>query len=221
MEDKKKMHILDVASRVLEKKKKASTDMNELAKEKAKVFKIKKDVLIRLKDYQHYKGAGWKDEDPLKKDPEEPCRFPDRVSPIFMKLLDLYEDLSATGRLEELEPYLTSLKLKGLIITSTIPVAARSEELDEVIDDLDSYQGTICHLANEIRDHIKPQAEEDKVVPKKDFDEVLELYYNKTLGADINSKASKMLVATVMTKEVLETLETDVVGDVSQVDEED
>lgn len=207
--NEEQLKLFNRANKILTEKKETGYKMNSLAKEKAKIFEVGKDTLIRVKDYQHYRGNGWVDGDPLKKDPDIPCRFPDRVSPIFMKLVDLYNDLSKTGRLEDLEPYLKSLKEKGLTIVSTLPVADRREDLDETVNELDGLQGKICSLANAIRDDIKPRAEEMKIVPKRDFDEVLELYHNKFKGKDTEDKANKMITNNSMTISAVSVVENE------------
>lgn len=196
--------LLEEANYVFNLKAKYNKDMNSVAGLGEQELGVSKEKLIRIKDYQHYKGRGWVDGNPLLKDPEVPMRFPDRVSPIFIKLRDLFKDLSEVGMLYLIDEYLDALKAEGITITSTIPVADPKQRGIEIINHLDELQGTICGLANEIRDNYKPKAEEIGFTPKRDFDKVLELYNKKSYGKDITAPADKLLIENLTTNKATE-----------------
>lgn len=210
--ENKKLELLNKANKVLNKKKETSRRMNEMAKIGETEFNIKKEAFLRMKDYTHYKGAGWVDGDPLKKDPEIPVRFPDRVSPIFIKLYDLISDLSSIGYLGLIEPYLESLYSKGITISIDIPQAPLNQGAVDLVYELDGYQNTICNLANEIRDNFKPEAEKLGLTPKRDFDKVLEIHNKMVSGLDVGEQAHKLITENLATNEATELVlnETDV-----------
>jgi hypothetical protein len=160
-------------------KKEASQQKNLVAKETAKIQGIEKPVLARCSDYLHYRGLGWQNNDPLEKDPEE--RFPDRVSPVFRKLVQLVKDLDDIGHLDFLDVYLDAVKAKGIeiIIKSNGPRVNDIDETWQAIENMSSFQSIICKCNDEIVDVKAVEAEDINFTPKNEFKKVLTFYDKK------------------------------------------
>jgi hypothetical protein len=178
--------LLQDSNEILEQKKAASKNMNMVAAETAKAQGIEKPILVRCKDYLHYRGRGWLGGDLLEKDPEE--KFPDRVAPTFRKLLQIVEDLSAVGRPDFLDIYLDALRAKGIDIKINY-ADMRVNDPDETwvaVENMSGFQTTICALADEINDVKAVESEDINFTPKNEFKKVLGFYNRKEAGKDVD-----------------------------------
>jgi hypothetical protein len=186
--NKSESKLMQESHEIFERKREASQHMNMVAKETAKAQHIEKPILIRTKDYLHYRGMGWLSGDPLAKDPEE--KFPDRVSPTFRKLLQITEDLAAVGRLEMLDVYLDALRKHGIDIKID-PSDVRVQDIDETwqaIENMSGFQTTICECNDEIVDIKAVEAEDINFTPKNEFKKVLTFYDKKKRNKDIDDE---------------------------------
>jgi hypothetical protein len=192
--------LMEEAHEIFLEKKEASKQMNLVAKETAKAQGIEKPILVRCKDYLHYRGMGWMNNDPLEKDPEE--KFPDRVSPTFRKLVQIVEDLTAVGRLDFLDLYLDALRKKGIDIKIDIgdPRVKDIDETWQAIENMSGFQTTICQLADEINDEKAPQAEEINLVPENEFKKLLGFYAKKQAAKDIDEQYQNIVTHLEMTE---------------------
>ena len=178
--------LLDDSREILLEKKTASKNMNMILSETAKMQKIEKPILARMKDYLHYKGLGWIGNDPLELNPEE--KFKDRVSPTFKKLLQMADDLRATDCLEWLDPYLNAIKIHGIDIRIS-PTNVRIQDKDEVVaavQNASDFQGIICNLADEINEVKAVEAEEMNLTKQNEFKKLLNFYDKKQNNKDID-----------------------------------
>lgn len=213
--------LMEEASRTLTRKTLNSKEMNALAKAGEQELGISRDSLLRIKDYVHYKGNGWVDGNPLEKDPDLAVRFPDRVSPIFIKLLNLVKDLKEIGRMDIIQEYLDELELRGIKLVIDIEEKPTNERAVEIVERLDRFQNNICMLANEIRDNYKPHAEKLGFTPKRDFDKVLELYTKKDSGIDVTDQAHKLIVENIATNNATEFVNYEVGLTVKEEEEDE
>ena len=106
--------LLNDAHDNLADKKQFTKAMKDTLKECGQTNNIEKKVLSHVKDYYHYKGANWQDGSPLKKNPN--AEYKDKVSPVFIKLLNIFQDLEAVGDTAFLQPYVDALLPYGIKI---------------------------------------------------------------------------------------------------------
>jgi len=178
--------LMEEAYEILKDKKAASKQMNLVASDTSKIQKIEKPVLIRCKDYLHYRGAGWIGNDPLTK--EEGEKFPDRVTPTMRKFLQIIDDLYAVGKSDLLNVYFDALRNKGIEITVT-GKDTRVHDVDETwqaVENMSDFQTTICKLADEINFGCTTISEEINFTPKKEFKPALGLYEKKRDEKDVD-----------------------------------
>jgi len=177
--------LLSEAYGLLTEKKTASKHMNMVAADMAKMQKIEKPVMIRCKDYSYYHKRGWMG-NPLELDPNE--KFKDRVSPTFKKLLQIIDDLYATGNPDLLEPYFEAMAAHGIEI-KVKNKDVRVNDIDETwaaIDNMKGFQATICELADEINFGCTQVAEDINFSPKAEFKGALNLYAKVTEEKDVD-----------------------------------
>jgi hypothetical protein len=164
----------------------ANKQKNMVAKETAKAQGIESSVMKRASDYLHYRGMGWMNGDPLEKDPEE--KFPDRVAPTFRKLVQMIDDLDSIGRLDFLDVYLDAIRKHGIDIKIDTH-GPRVQDIDETwqaVENMSSFQATICKLADEINDEKAPLSEEINFTPENEFGKVLTFFAKKQAGKDLD-----------------------------------
>lgn len=172
--------LLDDSLETLQDKKQFSKTQTQLLKECAEtngLGKSGKSVLKRVMNYHHYKGANWLNSDPLQKDPQ--AKDKDKVAPVFIKLLQIVEDLSAIGDKDFLEPYLTALLNKGIKIDIDYGSSDTKEDLKTIIDKLDSaskLQTNVDTLNTQLKEEKSAESEEIGFAPKSTFLKVLGLY---------------------------------------------
>jgi len=201
------LELLEESYETLKEKRLASKHMNLVASDTAKMQKIEKPILIRCKDYLHYRGAGYAAGDILgEKDPQE--KFPDRVVPTFKKLLQIVDDLYAIGKEDMLDIYLDALKAKGIELKIT-GKQCRVNDVDETwqaVENMSGFQTTICELADEINFGATQVAEDINFTPKTEFKGVLNFYAKKVEEKEIDDKYQDTVTHLTMT----ETAYTDV-----------
>jgi hypothetical protein len=192
--------LMEESHELFERKRDASKQMNMVGKETAKAQGIEKPILIRCKDYLHYRGLGWTNNDPLEKDPEE--KFPDRVSPPFRKLLQIIDDLAIVGHLDFLDIYLDAMRKHGIDIKISNK-DVRVNDIDETwqaIENMSQFQGVICELADEINDEKAPVAEQINLVPENEFKKLLSFYDKKVKEKDLDDQYQNIVTHLEMTE---------------------
>jgi len=180
------LELLEEAYETLKEKKLASKHMNLIASDTAKMQKVEKPLLVRCKDYLHYRGMGWDGTNPLSKTPGE--KFPDRVTPTMCKLLQIVDDLAAVGKLDMLDVYFDALKAKGVEVTVTNKPVRVSDVDDtwQAVENMSGFQTKICELADEINFGCTAVAEDINFTPKAEFKPVLNLYAKKQESKDVD-----------------------------------
>ena len=172
-------------------KRELSKEMNSIAKLCSAETHIPKNVLIKVKDYLHYRGRGWGD-DCLSKS-EESEKYPDRVSPTFRNLADIITNAYSTGKEDLLNVYLDALKERGITINIdlsklTLPSNEVKEKIAIAINQMDPIQCDICEKNDYMTDVLAEQAEVSNLSPKDKYKKIIQLAASKQAGRDIDDK---------------------------------
>ena len=165
--------------------------MNEIAKFCSAETHIPKSVLIKVKDYLHYRGRGWGD-DCLSKS-EETEKYPDRVSPTFRNLVDIITNAYSTGKEDLLNVYLDALKDRGITINIdlskfNLPSNEVKEKVAIAINQMDPLQCDICEKNDYMNDVLAVDAENTNLSPKDKFKKIVKLAASKQAGRDVDDK---------------------------------
>ena len=193
--------LLEESYTLLKEKKVNSKHLSTIASDMAKMQKIEKPVMIRCKDYVYYRGRGYLPTDILgDKDPQE--KFPDRVVPTFKKLLQIIDDLYAIGKPELLDIYLDAMKQRGIeiIVHDKNTRVIDPDETWQAIENMQSYQATICDLADQINFGCTQVAEDINFTPKEEFKKVLSFYEKKTDERDCDDLYQEKVTDLEMTE---------------------
>ena len=177
--------LLDDSLETLADKKRFNKTMNSIIKDCAKENDINPKVLKAVKNYRHYKGANWADGNPLEKDMTKKDK--DKVSPIFIKLLEIVENLRAVGDSEFLEPYIKALAEKGIKIDIEYTQTDKNiNDIMEVIESASKLQTNVDALAEELKEEKSTTAEELNFTPKSSFCNVLGMLEKINEGKEID-----------------------------------
>ena len=176
-------------------------EMNDIAKLCSNETGISKKVLMKVKDYLHYRGRGW-GEDCLTK-AEDSEKYPDRVSPTFRNLVDIITNLYATGKESNLRVYLDAIKDKGVTITIdtskfTRPDDDVKEKVANALAVMDPIQCQICEKNDYMTDVLAVNAEESNLSPKDKYKKIVKLAASKQAGRDVDDKVQDEYVKTEM-----------------------
>ena len=189
--------LLDDSLETLADKKRFNKTMNSIIKDCAKENDINPKVLKAVKNYRHYKGANWADGNPLEKDMTKKDK--DKVSPIFIKLLEVVENLRAIGDKEFLEPYINALAEKGIKIDIDFKDTNKNvDEIMEVIESASKLQTNVDALAEELKEEKSTTAEELNFTPKKSFINVLSILDKINEGKNQNDKIQSNFTNIIM-----------------------
>jgi hypothetical protein len=155
----------------------AAKAMREISKSN-EVFDSK--LLMRLKDYIHYNGRCWEDENPLVL---SKGKFPDRISKAFIKILTIVTDCKTTGNDELLIPYLEAMADAGINITIDETKFKKfgdkeCDEINHLVDLMDMKQEIICDNADILKERAGI-AHECGLSPKSGFKTVVKLLHTK------------------------------------------
>lgn len=190
-------------------KKMYNKNMSSKIKEAASSSKIEPIVLRRCKDYLHYRKLGWVG-GPLELNPKE--KFKDRISPTFIKLLTIIDDLMSLGKEELLDVYVDALAAQGIKIdySGHVPTnpAASPDEAWEAVEYGSQMQGYICTLADKIRDEDAVAAEELGFGPKNEYTKLIQLLDRKKNGNDIDDATQDKLTKLILAQKSYEEVQT-------------
>jgi hypothetical protein len=173
--------LMSEANEIFDQKKMTAHHMNVIATETAKMQKVQKSVLNRLKDYYLYQGKGWVVSDPLELDKKAPET--DHVSPVFIRLLQIIKDLRAIGDTDFLDPYITALQAKGIKIyidPGKQEVSDKEETLSS-INSMGAFQKQINTLDKQIKEEKAEEAYDINLTAKNEFGKLV-AFYNKKLN---------------------------------------
>jgi hypothetical protein len=173
---------------IFEQKKTAGKHMNMIATETAKQLKVQKSLLNRLKDYYLYRGIGWVSKNPLSID--KAAKTYDKVSPLFIKLLQIVEDLRAVDSIDFLDPYIKELNSYGIkIYFDPKPMTiSDKDEAFNAVNSMGAFQKQINALNGEIKEIKAVEADEINLTAKSEFPRLLSFYHKKELGKDIDDE---------------------------------
>ena len=177
--------LLDDSLETLADKKRFAKTMNTIIKDCAKKNEIDPKVIKAVKNYRHYRGANWVNNNPLEKDKDK--KEKDKVAPIFIKLLEVVENLRAIGDKEFLEPYLNAIAEHGIKIDIDFEDTDKDvEEIMEVIESASKLQINVDTLAEELKGEKSTTAEELNFTPKSSFCNVLGILEKINEGKEID-----------------------------------
>jgi hypothetical protein len=184
----KESELLSESNEIYEQKKQTAHHMNVIATETAKMQKVSKSLLNRMKDYYLYQGKGWVLNNPL--DLDNNVEFRDKISPVFIKLLQIIEDLKATDCLDLIDPYLKALNSFGIkiYIDPGKQLISDKEEFINAIESMGIFQKQINALDSQIKNEKSIEAEEINLTSKQEFAKLVSFYNKKENGKDIDDQ---------------------------------
>lgn len=165
--------LLDDSLETLSDKKRFSKTMNSLIKDCSKKIGIEPKILKAVKNYHHYQGANWVDNKPLEKDSSK--KEKDKISPVFIKLKEIVDNLRQLNDVEFLKPYLKAMDNCGIHITidSDDDLEFDKEYVNEVIESTSKLQTNVDTLSEELKETKSNEAEKLNFTPKSSFIGVL------------------------------------------------
>ena len=175
-----------------------------------KLTRLEKKVLMKVKDYIHYRGRGW-GEDCLEK-AEETEKYPDRVSPTFRHLVEIIKNLYETGKEENLDVYLDAVKERGITISIdvskfTLPSKDVKDRVAVALSVMDPLQCQICEKNDYMNDVLAVAAEEANLSPKDKYKKIVKLAASKRAGHDVDDKVHDEFVKTELFTNGLEVVD--------------
>lgn len=177
----------------LEDKKRYSKEMNHRLKDASKEAGIDTGALKRVKDYVYYKGKAWVDGDPFVLGKE---KLKDKLSPLFIRLHQVIDDVYAVGQPEILAEYLKKLETFGIriVLTDFAPSQAtsNSDACADAIADAIGYQKSIHVLNDRINEEDAPKAESLGFGPRREYNKLISLLADKRDGKDIDDKIQEI-----------------------------
>ena len=189
--------LLDDSLETLADKKRFAKTMNTIIKDCAKKNEIEPKVIKAVKNYRHYRGANWVNNNPLEKDNDK--KEKDKVAPIFIKLLEVVENLRAIGDKEFLEPYLNAIAEHGIKIDIDFEDTDKDvDEIMEVIESASKLQTNVDTLAEELKGEKSTTAEELNFTPKSSFCNVLGILEKINEGKNQNDKIQSNFTNIIM-----------------------
>lgn len=174
------------SNEIYTQKKQAAKHMNVIGNETAKMHKIQKSTLNRLKDYKLYHKNGWVAGNPLVLDKQ--VDYPDKLSPIFIKLFQIVEDLRAVGDTSFLDPYVASLESQGIkiYIDQGTPIVSDKDEVMSNVDSMGTFQKQVNALSKEINEVKAIEADDINLTAAKEFPKLVAFYNKKEEGKDVD-----------------------------------
>lgn len=184
-------------------------EMSSIAKTCSEQTGIDKKAIMKVKDYLHYKGRGW-GEDCLEKS-EEKEKYPDRVSPTFRKLFEIFTYMYACGKQDELDEYIDALADRGIKIEVNESLFEQPDNdtkdiVAQAISGMDGFQKSICEKNDYMNDVLAPDAENASLSPKNKYKQIIQLAAKKQDGKDVEDKIQDEYVKMEMFTNGLETV---------------
>lgn len=180
--------LLDDSLDTLTDKKRYAKTMNRIIKDCAKELEIEPKILKKIKDYHHYSGSNWTSGNPLELNKE--VKEKDKISPIFIKLKEVVENLQEVGDFEFLNPYLEAMDKCGIHITIDFnkddSYANRLNEINDVLESASKLQTNVDALSEELKETKSIEAEELNFTPKSSFCNVLGIFEKINEGKEVD-----------------------------------
>ena len=176
----------------------AQKALKNIMKISAKAIGVKASELNKLKDYNYTRGRGW-GENPLEKSKDRVANA-DKISAIFIKMLDLISLLRQTGNLLWLNDYIDAFKEYGI----NIEIDTDEEKFPQKEIDFDMLEETLESCAEQqkiiekqkeiMKDVLSEKSEEIDFVSKSNYGRLVKAAYKITNGEDLTSivEAQKM-----------------------------
>ena len=185
--------------------------MNSIIKECAEKNGLEKSAVKRVVGYHHYSGKNWLNGDPLQKDTQS--KEKDKVSPVFIKLVQIVEDLAALGDKDFLEPYLKAVLNKGIKIEIDYGTANLNESADDILDQIASASKKMTNvdtLAETLKETNAVKAEEIGFTPKKNFMNVLGVFEKIKNDKDVEDAVQEGVANSLMLADAYQYLATQI-----------
>lgn len=180
--------LLDDSLDTLSDKKRYSKTMNSILKDCAKRVGVEPSVLKKVKNYYHYKGVNWVNGNPLEKNKE--IKEKDKISPIFIKLKEVIDNLRQINGLNLLTPYIDAMKSCGITITIDDMNSSLDDDgyVQEVLESASKLQTNVDALSEELKETKSEEAEKLNFTPKSSFCGVLGILDKINEGKDVDDK---------------------------------
>lgn len=189
--------LLDDSLETLSDKKKFSKTMNTIIKDCAKQNGLEPKVLKAVKNYHHYRGVNWVDNNPLEKDKDK--KEKDKVASIFIKLLEVVKNLRKVGDKEFLEPYINALAEHGIRIDIDFEETDKNvEEIMEVVESASKLTTNVDALTEELKEVKSVESEELNFTPKSSFVGILGILDKIKEGKNQNDKIQSNFTNLIM-----------------------
>lgn len=184
-------------------------EMSSIAKACSEQTGVDKKAIMKVKDYLHYKGRGW-GEDCLEKSDEKE-KYPDRVAPAFRKLAEIFTNMYACGKEDELIDYIDALADRGIEITVNPdyfqgPDSDVAKVINEALKGMNNFQTSICEKNDYMNDVLAPDAENASLSPKNKYKQIIQLAAKKQDGKDVEDKIQDEYVKMELFTNGLETV---------------
>lgn len=206
--------LLDDAAETSDSKKQFAKTMKATLKECAEKNNIDKKSLTHIKDYYYYQGKNWLNGDPLLKDKE--AKQKDKISPTFIKLLEIFEDLEQIGDIGFLKPYTDALLTHGIKIEFDAAQPTTNDSLEVIKGTLQTackYQTNIDTLNEQLKEESAKQAEDIGFVPKGTFMKVLSTYEKIKAEKNVEDDVQKNIEKSLMVSEAYQYLSSKIKRD--------
>lgn len=191
--------LLDDSLETLADKKRYSKTMNKIIKDYGKTHNVDPSVLKKAKNFYHYKGTNWLNNNPLEKDKEKKDK--DKVAPIFIKLKEVVDVLRTIGDYEFLTPYLDAMKNCGITISieeTPTTLDGSVEEVKELLESASNLQTNVDTLNEELKETKSIESEELNFTPKSSFVSVLSILDKINEGKDVDDKLQNAFTENAM-----------------------
>ena len=189
--------LLDDSLETLADRKKFNKTRNTIIKDCAKANGIEPKVIKAVTSYHHYRGVNWVDNNPLEKDKNK--KEKDKVAPIFIKLLEVVENLRKVGDKEFLEPYINALAEHGIRIDIDFEETDKNvEEIMEVVESASKLTTNVDALTEELKEVKSVESEELNFTPKGSFVGVLGILDKIREGKNQNDKIQSNFTNLIM-----------------------
>lgn len=171
----------------LSDKKKFAKTMNSIIKDYSKKIEIEPKIIKSVKNYHHYKGLNWANNNPLEKNKD--AKEKDKIAPIFIKLKEVVDNLREVGDTEFLNDYIKALDSCGIHISIEWDDSkAFDSELQEILEVTSRLQTNVDTLSTELKETKATESEELNFTPKSSFCNVLGILDKIRDGKDVDDK---------------------------------
>lgn len=206
--------VVEDSAGTLADEKRYAKEMNDILKDAAKECNVSKSLIKRMMNYAHYKKSGWVGNDPLTLDPQ--VEIKDKMSLVFIKFVNLLQDVKSAGMDDILNEYIEKLKSIGILIDfsglNPPEVASDSYRVQESIESASKLLDRIIFLSNKISKEDAVKAEELGFGPKNEYSKLVKLYAKKKDGKEIDDEIQQIQTNLLFAQTSYSQVANDTVG---------